>query len=188
MEDEYSVGFICFSKESRGQTVLVGVVESTLDMTAVVFIFEAAVDDQDIVISIIVFPIENVDQSLVFNTREIVSLVIGEEMRQVELRFGFDVGNTLNCGTCFQTGVPILFHDVVRMLEHADGSPAQLLWPNIRIGALGFGDGDGGAVAAPLANHTRKRRPRSRRAHGVGPHVELGRLLAWRRLGKHLGE
>lgn len=107
--------------------MLIVEVDGALNVAAIVFVFKSAVDDDDTVVCAVVLCIKNVGHGILGDARETVGVVVGDEMGKLESVLLLD----LHCRREWSGGrnveaFVILPHDVVRVLEHAEGS-ADLL-------------------------------------------------------------
>lgn len=106
------------AKQITGKLVLVIIVEGAVDVTAFVFILETAVDDHDVVETVIELPIQKLDECALVDARQVVRLFLGDKVRKLEAGRTFDVADGLKGCICRYLG--LFFDDHIRrVLKHA---------------------------------------------------------------------
>jgi hypothetical protein len=133
VEDQNRVGNIFIVEQVDSEGILVVEINGPINVAALIFIFEAAVDYHSTVISVIIFSIDHVDENAVADPRETVGLVLRGEVWQMQLRNRVDIGYGLDDGTRCQTRILVPLENILWVLKHTERASTQLPWACVRI-------------------------------------------------------
>lgn len=137
-------------KELRSQVLLVVVVHRAVDVSSLILVLKAAIDNQNVVELFVEFPIHELQENGFVDTGQRVSLVLMDDMREVEARGSFDVANRLKWCICSKVG---LFFDnnILWMLKHTQRTPALFTRAHQRVGTLPNGRSRGRSISTNMA-------------------------------------
>lgn len=137
-------------EEFGGQKVLVVVVHGSGDVPALVLILEAAVDDHDVIETIIVLAIQELHEDTLVDARQCIGLVLRKGVRELQARGSFNVGDRRKWCIC---SIVSLFIDnnILRVLKHAQRASALFPRARHRVGIFADRSRRGRAIAADMA-------------------------------------
>jgi hypothetical protein len=105
-------------KQLRGQLFFVVEVDGPVDVSTVVFILEATVNDEELLVMLVEVAVEDADEGLFGDSRKIARSVIGDEVRKPRNMFRLYIHDR---GQRWSVqGRLLVLHDVFRMFEHAE--------------------------------------------------------------------
>lgn len=137
-------------EEFGGQEVLVVVVHGSGDVPALVLILESAVDDHDVIETIIVLAIQELHEDTLIDARQCIGLVLRKGVRELQARGSFNVGDRRKWCIC---SIVSLFIDnnILRVLKHAQRASALFPRARQRVGIFADRSRRGRAIAADMA-------------------------------------
>lgn len=132
-------------EQSFSKLLLVAEVQSTLDMSPIVLILEATINDHFVVIAMIIGAIKDLHESRMVNTRKAFWLV-GRKVRKLEGRSIINVHHGLQPTRLVPLLVLFRIHHITRVFEHAERT-TKLAWsrPGWRTSWLANG-GERGSI------------------------------------------
>lgn len=126
-------------EQALSKLLLVAEVQCTFDVSAIVLVLEATVNDYFVVIAMIIGAIKDLHERRMTNAWQAFRL-IGREVRKLEGRSIIDIHHGLQSTRLIAILVLFRIHHVTRVFEHAE-RPSELAWsrPGWRTSRLADG-------------------------------------------------
>lgn len=95
VEEQKGPSFQRAVEQVRREQLFIIIVDGTIDVTPVIFVLEATIDDESVVVVLIILAVQDVEEGVPRKPGYAVVLVVGEEMWEHRLGSLFDIENGL---------------------------------------------------------------------------------------------